>query len=61
MLQIANGGPALPENRILDGGFLEWVRWFDQPEKRFGELGYGARLTKQISTQFEHRLGDLSA
>ena len=29
--------------------------------KRFGELGYGARLTKQISTQFEHRLGDLSA
>lgn len=29
--------------------------------KRFGELGYDARLTKQISTQFEHRLGDLSA
>lgn len=27
--------------------------------KRFGELGYDARLTKQISTQFEHRLSDL--
>ncbi|MEW6058260.1 MAG: glycoside hydrolase family 15 protein, partial [Bdellovibrionota bacterium] len=38
-LQIANGGPSLQEYRILDGGFLEWVRWFPNPEKYFGELG----------------------
>ena len=38
---------------FLAAGALVW--------KRFGELGYDARLTKQISTQFEHRLGDLSA
>lgn len=28
LLQIANGGPLVPEFRVLDGGFLEWVRWF---------------------------------
>ncbi len=38
-LQIANGGPRVPENVVLDGGFIEWLRWFPQLEIFFGEDG----------------------
>lgn len=44
-LHIANGGPSLPEYRVLDGGFLEWLRWFPHPEKYFGDAG---RVLDQI-------------
>lgn len=38
-INIANGGPSLPEFQVVDGGFLEWLRWFPHPEQTFGELG----------------------
>ena len=38
-LHIANGGPALPEYQVIDGGFIEWLRWFPQPAQYFGEAG----------------------
>lgn len=44
-LQIANDGPRIQEYRILDGGFLEWLRWFPNPEKYFGDLGSELRTT----------------
>lgn len=38
-IQIGNGGPSIPENSVVDGGFLEWTRWFPKPEAYFGSLG----------------------
>lgn len=38
-LHIANGGPALPEYQVVDGGFIEWLRWFPLPAQYFGEAG----------------------
>jgi glucoamylase len=39
ILEINNGGPRLPEATVLDGGFLEWLRWFPNPEQTFGVQG----------------------
>jgi glucoamylase len=44
-LHIANGGPSIQEYRVLDGGFLEWIRWFPHPEEYFGTAGTRLRDT----------------
>ena len=38
-LQINNGGPWVPESLLLDGGFLEWLKWFPRPAEKFDALG----------------------
>lgn len=38
-LSINNGGPWLPEARVIDGGFLDWLRWFPKPQETFDALG----------------------
>jgi len=38
-LQINNGGPWIEEAKQIDGGFLEWARWFPNPRASFASLG----------------------
>ncbi|MCA2961144.1 MAG: hypothetical protein IOD12_12895 [Silvanigrellales bacterium] len=46
-LQINNGGPWVAEARLIDGGFLEWLKWFPRPQESF--VGLGAELSSLIS------------
>jgi glucoamylase len=38
-IEINNGGPWIEESRSIDGGFLEWSRWFIDLEQSFGAQG----------------------
>jgi glucoamylase len=38
-VQINNGGPWVAESRAIDGGFLEWLKWFPRPAETFSGLG----------------------
>ena len=38
-LEINNGGPWIEEAKLIDGGFLEWARWFNDLENTFGAQG----------------------
>ena len=38
-VSINNGGPTLREDEAIDGGFLEWYKWFDDLPGTFGAEG----------------------
>lgn len=46
-LEINNGGPWVAESKLIDGGYLEWLKWFPKPEEAFGDLG--AELSSVIA------------